>query len=170
MFSFPILTQMISCLFPDVKSCYLAKNSFQELKFVFTFTICLARYSLISINGWQGRRDACLKNCFRWIIIYSSFFNCLFKSSTWNQMLTKAIILSFYCSFRALTRPHRGCLTAPSQLKLAEYFPNWVFPKFLNPIKLKKIIGSLLIFAVISYSLTMIIYWLQYCIKITKTT
>ena len=26
---------------------------------------------------------------------------------------------------------------APSQLKLAEYFPNWVFPKFLNPIKLK---------------------------------
>ena len=26
---------------------------------------------------------------------------------------------------------------APSQLKLAEYFPNWVFPKFLNSIKLK---------------------------------
>ena len=40
-------------------------------------------------------------------------------------------------STRALTRPYRGRLTAPSQLKLAEYFPNWVFPKFLNPIKLK---------------------------------
>ena len=38
---------------------------------------------------------------------------------------------------RALTRPYRGRLTTPSQLKLAEYFPNWVFPKFLNPIKLK---------------------------------
>ena len=38
---------------------------------------------------------------------------------------------------RALTRPYRGRLTAPSQLKLVEYFPNWVFPKFLNPIKLK---------------------------------
>ena len=25
----------------------------------------------------------------------------------------------------------------PSQLKLAEYLPSWVFPKFLNPIKLK---------------------------------
>ena len=25
---------------------------------------------------------------------------------------------------------------APSQLKLAEYFPSWVFPKFLNPVKL----------------------------------
>ena len=24
-----------------------------------------------------------------------------------------------------------------TQLKVAEYFPNWVFPKFLNPIKLK---------------------------------
>ena len=39
--------------------------------------------------------------------------------------------------FRALNRPYRGRLMAPSQLKLAEYFPNWVFPKFLNPIKLK---------------------------------
>ena len=29
-------------------------------------------------------------------------------------------------------------LTTPSQLKLAEHFPNWVFPKLLNPIKLKK--------------------------------
>ena len=38
---------------------------------------------------------------------------------------------------RALTRPYRGCLTAPSQLKLAEYFPNRVFPTFLNPINLK---------------------------------
>ena len=38
---------------------------------------------------------------------------------------------------RALTRLYRGRLTTPSQLKLAEYFPNWVFPKFLNPIKLK---------------------------------
>ena len=37
----------------------------------------------------------------------------------------------------ALTRPYRDRLLAPSQLKLAEYFPNWVFPKFLNPIKLK---------------------------------
>ena len=41
------------------------------------------------------------------------------------------------CIFRALHRPYRGRLMAPSQLKLAEYFPNWVFPKFLNPIKLK---------------------------------
>ena len=40
-------------------------------------------------------------------------------------------------NLRALTRPYRGRLTAPSQLKLAEYFPNLVFPKFLNPIKLK---------------------------------
>ena len=37
----------------------------------------------------------------------------------------------------ALTRPYRARSRAPSQLKLAEYFPNWVFPKFLNPIKLK---------------------------------
>ena len=35
------------------------------------------------------------------------------------------------------TRPYRDHLTAPSQLKLAEYFHNWVFLKFLNPIKLK---------------------------------
>ena len=41
------------------------------------------------------------------------------------------------CYTRVLTRPYRGRLTAPSQLNLAEYFPNWVFPKFLNPIKLK---------------------------------
>ena len=39
--------------------------------------------------------------------------------------------------FRALTRLYRSCLTVPSQLKLAEYFPNWVFPKFLHPTKLK---------------------------------
>ena len=59
----------------------------------------------------------------------------------------------------ALTRPHRGCLTAPSQLKLAKYFPNWVFPKFLDPKNYKiNIFGSLFILAVISYSLTMIIY------------
>ena len=45
---------------------------------------------------------------------------------------------TFFCiKVRALTRPYRGHLTAPSQLKLAEYFPNWVFPKFLNPINLK---------------------------------
>ena len=39
--------------------------------------------------------------------------------------------------FRALARLYRGCLTAPSKLKLVEYFPNWVFSKFLNPIKFK---------------------------------
>ena len=39
--------------------------------------------------------------------------------------------------FRALTRPYRGCLMALCQVKLVEYFPNSVFPKFLNPIKLK---------------------------------
>ena len=33
---------------------------------------------------------------------------------------------------RALTRPYRGRLTTPSQLKLAEYFPNGVFPKSKN--------------------------------------
>ena len=38
---------------------------------------------------------------------------------------------------RISTRPYRDRLTAPSQLKLAEYFPSWVFPIFLNPIKLK---------------------------------
>ena len=38
---------------------------------------------------------------------------------------------------RVLTRPYRGRLTVSSQLKLAEYFPNWVFPIFLNPIKMK---------------------------------
>ena len=32
-------------------------------------------------------------------------------------------VMSFY-SFRALTRPYRDRLTAPFQLKLAEYFPN----------------------------------------------
>ena len=42
-----------------------------------------------------------------------------------------------YFRIRALTRPYRGHLTVPSQLKLADYFPNGVFPKFLNPIKLK---------------------------------
>ena len=42
-----------------------------------------------------------------------------------------------YFHIRALTRPYRGRLTVPSQLKLADYFPNGVFPKFLNPIKLK---------------------------------
>ena len=40
---------------------------------------------------------------------------------------------------RALTRLYRGRLTTPSQLKLAEYFPNWVCTKFLNPKKLKNI-------------------------------
>ena len=56
-FSFPILTQMISCLFPDVKRCYLAKNCFQELKFVFTFTICLLLSSSIQfdIHKWWTR-------------------------------------------------------------------------------------------------------------------
>ena len=33
---------------------------------------------------------------------------------------------------RALTRLYRGRLTTPSQLKLAEYFPNGVFPKSKN--------------------------------------
>ena len=46
-------------------------------------------------------------------------------------------MLTFLCSFRALTRPYRGRLMAPSLLKLAEYFSNWVFPTFLNPMKLK---------------------------------
>ena len=62
-------------------------------------------------------------------------------------------------NFRALTRPYRDRLTAPSQLKLAEYFPNRVFPKFLNPIKSKN-----------KYYWFFIIYWLQHYIKITKTT
>ena len=57
-----------------------------------------------------------------WICIYH-FHN---GSATSNNLIN-----------RALTRPYRGRLTAPSQLKLAEYFPNWLLPKFLNPIKLK---------------------------------
>ena len=74
--------------------------------------------------------------------------------------------------FRALTRPYKGRLTTSSQLKLAEYFPNWVFPKFLNPIKLK---NKYYWFFVHTRS-----YKLQfdydnllitiYCIKIAKTT
>ena len=40
-------------------------------------------------------------------------------------------------STRVLTRPYRGHLTAPPQLKLAEYFPNWFVSIFLNHIKLK---------------------------------
>ena len=40
-------------------------------------------------------------------------------------------------NIRALNRPYRDRLTALSQLKLVEYFLNWVFPKLLNPIKLK---------------------------------
>ena len=45
-------------------------------------------------------------------------------------------------------------------------------PKITKSHKIEKIniIGSLFTLAVISYSLTMIIYWLQYYIKITKTT
>ena len=39
--------------------------------------------------------------------------------------------------FQPLTRPSMGRLTVPSLLKLAEFFPNWVFQKFLNLIKLK---------------------------------
>ena len=67
--------------------------------------------------------------------------------------------------FGALTRPYRGRLTAPSQLKLAEYCRSWVFPKFLNPIKLKnKYRGYKLQF---DYDHLLIII---YCIKITKTT
>ena len=42
-----------------------------------------------------------------------------------------------YIYIRALSIPYSDHLTASSQLKLAEYFPKWVFPKFLNPIKLK---------------------------------
>ena len=101
-------------------------------------------------------------NRFTWTNIVST------NRFTWTHITG----LNRFCwmNIRTLTRPYRGRLTAPSQLKLAEYFPNWVFPKFLNPIKLKNIIGSLFILAVISYSLTMIIYWLQYYIKITKTT
>ena len=67
--------------------------------------------------------------------------------------------------FRALTRPYRGRLTASSQLKLAEYCPNWVFPKFLNPIKLKnKYRGYKLQFDYDHLLITI------YCIKITNTT
>ena len=74
-----------------------------------------------------------------------------------------------YCHVFALVA---WIIRAPSQLKLVEYFLNWLFPKFLNPIKLKNkcywFFAHMLV--VISYSLTVIIYWLQYCIKIGKKT
>ena len=38
---------------------------------------------------------------------------------------------------RALTRPYRGRLTAPSQLKLAEYFPKGL-PKISKSHKIEK--------------------------------
>ena len=74
--------------------------------------------------------------------------------------------------FRALNRPYRGHLMAPSQLKLAEYFSNWVFPKFLNPINLKNKYywffvhtrGYKLQFDYDHLLITI------YCIKITKAT
>ena len=48
-----------------------------------------------------------------------------------------AVVVVVVVLVRVLTRPYRGSFTARSQLKSAEYFPNWVFPIFLNPIKLK---------------------------------
>ena len=52
-------------------------------------------------------------------------------------MIFQIVLVKLLKYFRALTRPYKDCLAAPSQLKLSEYFPNWVFPKFLNLIKLK---------------------------------
>ena len=60
----------------------------------------------------------------------------------------------------------------PSQLKLAEYFPNWVFPKFLNPIKLKNKYDWFFVHTR-SHKLQFDYDYLlitMYCIKITKTT
>ena len=81
---------------------------------------------------------------------------------------SNALIVRLF--FRALTRAYRSRLTAPFELKLAEYFPNWVSPKFLNPIKLKNKYYCFFVHTR-GYKLHFdyIIYWLQYCIKIPKT-
>ena len=60
----------------------------------------------------------------------------------------------------------------PSQLKLAEYFPSWVFPKFLNPIKLKNKYDWFFVHTrgykfQFDYDYLLIT---MYCIKVTKTT
>ena len=54
-----------------------------------------------------------------------------------HHLIDKDTVRKSHQWYRALTRPYWSCLTTPCQLKLAEYFPNWASPKFLNPIKLR---------------------------------
>ena len=89
-----------------------------------------------------------------------------FTMSIWQFFcsLNVNLYLNMILLNRALTRPYI------SQLKLAEYFPNWVFPKFLNPTKLKNKYYWFFVHTR-GYKLQFDydIYWLQYCIKIIKT-
>ena len=74
--------------------------------------------------------------------------------------------------FRALNRPYKGRLMAPSQLKLVEYFSNWVFPKFLNPINLKNKYYRFFVHTrgyKLQFDYNHLLITI-YCIKITKAT
>ena len=59
---------------------------------------------------------------------------------------------------------------APSQVKLAEYFPNWVFPKSLNPIKLKNKYWLFVHTRVYKLQFDYDHLLIAICIKITKAT
>ena len=86
---------------------------------VFWVLICTVHLTVCSCNVTYFRSRACFE-----------------QGVPWHLRNYRVWIYSEMRTCRALTRPYRG-LSAPSQLKLAEYFPNWVFPKFLNLIKLK---------------------------------
>ena len=58
-------------------------------------------------------------------------------SSTTSLYWIQTNVILWLLERQGINQTLWGRLTAPSQLKLAEYFPSWVFPKFLNPIKLK---------------------------------
>ena len=108
---------------------------------------------LVSTILWHKRNKPSLKEWRFWYLILNGF-----------------VLICAAPFYGALTRPYRGRLTTPSQLKLAEYFPNWAFPKFLNPIILKNKYYWFFVHTR-DYKLHFDYdHLLQYCIKITKTT
>ena len=122
--------QRICC---NIYVCNLNLNNIQQ--YVNKTPVCLqyyffAQYTEKKIKMLKQKSDDEFEILKKKQILLNSYFCC---SSCFNEA-SKTKKTSFS---RALTRHYRGCLTTPCQLKLAEYFPNWVFPKFLNPIKLK---------------------------------
>ena len=96
----------------------------------YTHKLCLqyyffAQYTEKKIKMLKQKSDDEFEILKKKQVLLNSYFCC---SSCFNKA-SKTKKTSFS---RALTRHYRGCLTTSCQLKLAEYFPNWIFPKLKN--------------------------------------